>query len=1137
MAGKIKVPSELVPSQSNKIMLRSKYVHDDVKGHDQEYINNYLENKIEDKVIEAGGVNWDTVPTAGSNNAVKSKDIKAALEKVTGYFVLDSNVLESTVAKTVTVADFPALAIGGSIKIKMLTKNTATNPTLRIGPASATAYPLYYNNERASADNTWEKNEVISVYFDGTNYQASNAQGGSNKKINAYLYGDLRTLAVGQTYDLEESLKTKDKHFLRMTKAVGTMNTTDAVAIGELKVYSAGSAGTYKALRAVNAYNGTDTEGLYAIGRPSIVTVTIDASSLSIEEDTDVEVTIGEVTQTITVPAAASETKDADIAALITAAFTSVPGWTLTDNEDGTLTLRCNIGGANTITVSSNVGETGLSITSSAVNGAATLSKYIEGTWTAVTLADYAADSIESGETANGEMWQKLTLEELTSYTAVQDTLISKFISEELHKSMRNLYVKANTATPVNNSLNLEVGKLYRIVIKLSTTATGAPKGFHLRQVYNQSNPSKQIAIIDVGDDTVDFEYTPLEGSNYQYISAWTSSGAFTYSVYIYEKKQVNKVPKIYDDFGQNDNGSISQKALTEMLHKETLIFDGSIPSTALSATSHPLTTPAGFKVGKKYKIIVTISSSVSKTVNIYLRSISSSSTPAIMFNGVSAPDLSIPAGETTKTCYYIPSAETNYQYFNRYADVSTVVTTNWKVYEVSGWKERCDIIDSVGTDIFDISSESVGYTDSSKLIAEKTESGYNFSCISAGGYKYAFGSLSGLIIGNQYQLTFDYAHDLKVTTQYAGILRLVKNSPLSSTIINQYKSWVLKNYTSPGSITYRFTAESNTAYFKVAANDIGTGGSITLSNIALQNLGKVADIAEMVVEDMVDLDTEMSNASVSGTYYGRKIPSVNASYKFGYSYYMPSGGTNSNRQGCAAYNGYLFEFYAKNAYVNIYNLETKTFHSTVTPTNISTGHCNTACFSTKFYDANDTFPLLYVSGDSNAKIQVYRVTLENDVFTITQVQDITMSLTLPAGSMTWGQAFLDNDKNRLWWFGATGWSSFAIPSIFDGDNNVISAVTLTSSDIKDSFGSSMPGTHLQGGIIVNGILYEVQGVPAWGDTATLNVIDMWGMKDINFINLSSLGWTYEPEGVALYDRHLYVNTQGNGIYIFYIGK
>lgn len=177
MAGKIKVPSELVPSQSNKIMLRSKYIYDDIKEHTQEEVNQALEEKIESKVIEAGGVNWDTVPTAGSNNAVKSKDIKAALEKVTGYFVLDSNVAEATVVKTVTVADFPTLAIGGSIKIKMLTKNTAANPTLRIGSANATAYPLYYNEERASADNSWEANEIISVFFDGTNYRASNSQG------------------------------------------------------------------------------------------------------------------------------------------------------------------------------------------------------------------------------------------------------------------------------------------------------------------------------------------------------------------------------------------------------------------------------------------------------------------------------------------------------------------------------------------------------------------------------------------------------------------------------------------------------------------------------------------------------------------------------------------------------------------------------------------------------------------------------------------------------------------------------------------------------------------------------------------------------------------------------------------------
>lgn len=741
----------------------------------------------------------------------------------------------------------------------------------------------------------------------------------------------------------------------------------------------------------------------------------------------------------------------------------------------------------------------------------------------------------------------KVVTEKFKTMTEALDEIENKFITSELYVSKLSQAISSKTVQYLSTGFGLIAGQTYRVVIELGTTAT-ATMEFRLRNVASSSTPSINLAYASVGTKTIEVTYTPSSETNYQYLSWWSNeSNSNSFDIYFYIDEEIQHVAPAFTAEGTSYDNSTNillsatnvQDAIEELekeRYEETLIFDGSIPSITLSSTSHALTTPAGFKVGKKYKIVVTISSSVSKIVYTYLRNIPSSSTPNIIFDGVSAPDLIIPAGETSKTCYYTPSAETNYQYFNRWGNVSTVVTTNWKVYEVSGWKERCDIIDSVGDDIFDIYSENVGYTNSSNLIVEKTESGYNFSCISAANLMYAFGSLSGLIVGNQYQLTFDYSHDLKVTTQYAGLVRLVKDSPLSSTI-NQYKAWILKNYTSPGSITYRFTAEGNSAFLKVAANDIGTNGSITLSNITLQNLGKVADIAEMIVEDMVEVDTDIANASVSGTYYGRKIPSVNASYKFGYSRYMSSGGNNSSRQGCAAYNGYLFEFGSGNAYVNIYNLATKTFHSTVTPTNISTGHCNTACFSTKFFDANDTFPLLYVSGDSNAKIQVYRVTLENDVFAITQVQNITMSLTLPAGSTTWGQAFLDNGKNRLWWLGARGWSSFAIPSIFDGDNNVISAVTLTSSDIKDSFGTSMPSTHLQGGIIVDGILYEVQGVPGWGDIPTFNVVDMRGKEDINYINLGSLGWTYEPEGVALYDRHLYVNTQGNGIYIIYIGK
>lgn len=272
MAGKIKVPSELIPSQSNKVMLRSKYIYDDVKGHTQEEVNAALEEQIKSKVIEAGGVNWDTVPTANSNNAVKSKDIKAALEKVTGYFVLDSNVTESTVAKTVTVADFPALAIGGSIKIKMTTKNTAANPTLRIGASNAPAYPLYYNNEIASANNSWEANEVISVYFDGTNYKASNAQGGGGKAdlrniglLNVYFYG------IGTTYATSDKFYGVAGHILKFTLVEQNVP-YDSIASAQSRfmIYSHDANDVETTLYRVNGTNLPDKEIVVCVPNDSV---------------------------------------------------------------------------------------------------------------------------------------------------------------------------------------------------------------------------------------------------------------------------------------------------------------------------------------------------------------------------------------------------------------------------------------------------------------------------------------------------------------------------------------------------------------------------------------------------------------------------------------------------------------------------------------------------------------------------------------------------------------------------------------------------------------------------------------------------------------------------------------------------
>lgn len=160
------------------------------------------------------------------------------------------------------------------MKIKMTKVNTADNATLKIG--SETAKPLWYNDGRASSSNSWDAGEVISVYYDGSKYQASNSQGGNNKKVNSYLYNDVRTLTLGTAYNIDENVITNDKQFVRITENIKALNLIDEVAVNDLKVYSGN---TYKANYAVAKYDNTINYGTqahpFAIGSPSKITLNI----------------------------------------------------------------------------------------------------------------------------------------------------------------------------------------------------------------------------------------------------------------------------------------------------------------------------------------------------------------------------------------------------------------------------------------------------------------------------------------------------------------------------------------------------------------------------------------------------------------------------------------------------------------------------------------------------------------------------------------------------------------------------------------------------------------------------------------------------------------------------------------------
>lgn len=123
----------------------------------------------------------DSVPTSGHTGYLITSDgvadaVASSTAKV-GYYECATG--GSTAAKVVSAVSAPdyVLSTGGSFKIKMTNKNTAASSvTLNIN--STGAKTLYYDGELVTNDNTWDANEVVDVYYDGTSYYANNVSSG-----------------------------------------------------------------------------------------------------------------------------------------------------------------------------------------------------------------------------------------------------------------------------------------------------------------------------------------------------------------------------------------------------------------------------------------------------------------------------------------------------------------------------------------------------------------------------------------------------------------------------------------------------------------------------------------------------------------------------------------------------------------------------------------------------------------------------------------------------------------------------------------------------------------------------------------------------------------------------------------------
>lgn len=236
--------------------------------------------------------------------------------------------------------------------------------------------------------------------------------------------------------------------------------------------------------------------------------------------------------------------------------------------------------------------------------------------------------------------------------------------------------------------------------------------------------------------------------------------------------------------------------------------------------------------------------------------------------------------------------------------------------------------------------------------------------------------------------------------------------------------------------------------------------------------------------------------------------------------------------QGADCYGDYLFQFQDKNAAVYIYNLKEKKYIGKVILTANTNNHCNNASFSRIFYHETDEFPLIYVSGSGSGTynhVQVYRITRHDPSFTIEQIQEIVLPKANADNDLYWTDIMIYGDHLCVSTAASEGdgkISFFKVPPIYEKN------ITLTDEDITDSFHVGR-FTHHQGANINGDLLYIFDGVPAWGDTNYLRIIDLNKKKDIAKINIMEKGFKCEPEGAFFYNGDLFNASNRSGIYKF----
>lgn len=250
---------------------------------------------------------------------------------------------------------------------------------------------------------------------------------------------------------------------------------------------------------------------------------------------------------------------------------------------------------------------------------------------------------------------------------------------------------------------------------------------------------------------------------------------------------------------------------------------------------------------------------------------------------------------------------------------------------------------------------------------------------------------------------------------------------------------------------------------------------------------------------------------------------------------------TSVSCQGGACFGDYLFLFTENNTTCWIYNLAQNALLQTINIPAAERGfvsncHCNSVSFGKEYYDANDPFPLIYVStgyaSDGYTGALVYRIvaTTENDVTTYS----LSLVQTLKMPGTGWTEFLTGEDGFCLLCYTNTRTIyKMQMPVLADGDvtfdlEQALSVYQFTPQP------SWYNGSYNQGRFYRDGKIYLVSGNTQ--QTRLFIVLNLAEEKREVEIDLNAtFGLSGEPEACFIWEGHLCIAYRSdNKVYALY---